>query len=683
MAYKFYIDGQLTDEPTNDTDLNSTIKRDRQLNNLLVTQDVELEWNGNNNPPIGAISGYTYLKNLFDNSACNEAELKIYDELNDNTTILFYTGIIKIPSLKIDLQNVLLKTKVQDNSFYAYINNNKGIEVDLSADLTKSQLSTTPIQKYSVDMFNQLTCVYGSTNGAYYEAYLVYDVFDLIIRAISDNKIQFESEFLQNLEQKPFLCKGQDLLNSYTLYPSAQDTIIKLTFEKLFENIRKIYNVFFWIEYDAGNNPILKLESFDNSYNQDISYSFDDIKKLEVSIDSTTLYGLVNVGSDKISGGTFNNGLSYYGWQREQFFPLGQCNIDTDLDLVNDFVIDTNSIQDILIGQTSDLIDDIFLIECDNVDEINKTATAYQWELANDGNCWYNLGMNNFNKVQRYSDQFLTTFGNFNGLGGYGFHASLGNIISFSTDAAYGNVVTPTNVPNGPPPIITTYSPVVFGDETSPGNYDNGGNYNNLNGRYILPADGIYNFVWGIDYSAFGFEISGPNRRYSYQIRWKVGVYDSSNTLLYEQYYPTSPFNPSINPGFSGSYTNTYTFLINGNATDYVMCSLDIVIYNNTNFNVNIIPYINILNSYFTVIATPGYQGGGGAGNNNANKYLYEFDYDINQTDYMTILNNVTKKLEFEKDGVTRIGWIESIKRNDWNGLSKIKLISKNASITQ
>ena len=56
MAFTFYIDGQLTDEPTNDTDLNSTIKRDRQLNNLLVTQDVELEWNGNNNPPIGAIS---------------------------------------------------------------------------------------------------------------------------------------------------------------------------------------------------------------------------------------------------------------------------------------------------------------------------------------------------------------------------------------------------------------------------------------------------------------------------------------------------------------------------------------------------------------------------------------------------------------------------------------------------
>lgn len=686
MAYKFYIDGQLTDQPINDTELSTSIKRDRQLNNLLVTQDVELEYNGNNAPPIGAISGYSYLKTLFFDGACNEAQVSIYDELADNSLSLYYSGTIKIPSIKIDLQTLTLKTKIQDNSFYAYINNNKNVDVDLSAELTKSQLPLTPITKYSIDMFNQTNCIYGSTLSppALYEAYLVYDVFDLLVRAISDNKVSFASDFLDSLDNKPFLCKGQDLLNSYTLYPNAQPVVIKLTFEKLFNEMRKLYNVFFWIDTNDIQNPILRMESFDGSYDFNVIYNFNDIKELDVSIDSVSLASNVLVGSEKVTSGLFDSGISYFGWREEEFFPLGQCNIDNELNLINSFIIDTNSIQDIMINQSIDLIDDIFIIECDNVDDINKTAIAHQFDILNDGSCYYNESINNFNKVQRYSNQFVTTFGNFNGLGGYDFRASIGNNIIFSDSSNTGiaSSINTFSLPGTLPSnfTYTSYGPIIFTNETTNGNYDNGGFYESTNGIYTIPADGIYNFEVGANYDISGIATSNILDGYSFKMRFNLRMYDSLNNL---KLWIESPSYPAFSNGLqiNGSYTKSTTFVVNALATDYVVMYFQVGMAKRlAPFPNPSPPYLNIYEAYFTTLATPTGQGGGASGNNNANKYLYEFNYPIPQSDFVTLLKNVTNKIEFEKDGITRFGWIESMKRNDWNGNTQIKLITRNDS---
>jgi len=58
MAFKFYIDNQLTDQPVNDMDLVTRIVRDQSTKNVLITQDIELIWNNNNGLPSGTISGY-------------------------------------------------------------------------------------------------------------------------------------------------------------------------------------------------------------------------------------------------------------------------------------------------------------------------------------------------------------------------------------------------------------------------------------------------------------------------------------------------------------------------------------------------------------------------------------------------------------------------------------------------
>jgi len=234
MAFKFYIDGQLTDQPNNDTDLVTTIKRDNQLKGLVRTQDIQLEWTKNNDLTTGEISAYVYLDSLFQEAVCNEVDIEIYDYVSFYETNLVYKGVIKLTQLEYDEQKVNIKTKVQDNSYYSYIFNNKDIKVDLRANKTKSQITLTPIQPYEIDLFNSATGVYGSTVGAYYEGYRIYDVMAFIILAITDGKVGFSSTYLEGLDYHPMLIKGQAILNPYTIYPAAEDPVYEISFQDVF-----------------------------------------------------------------------------------------------------------------------------------------------------------------------------------------------------------------------------------------------------------------------------------------------------------------------------------------------------------------------------------------------------------------------------------------------------------------
>jgi len=691
MAFKFYLDGQLTDQPINDTEVSSSIKRDRQLNNLLFTQDVEVEYNGNNSPGTGEISGYQYLKNLFDNSVCEEVNIEIYDD-DFNPSILYYKGIIKIPNVKIDLQTFILKTKIQDNSFYSYINNNKKLKVNLAATTTKNGLPLTPLQKWSVDMFNQSNCLYGSSlvPAALYNLYNVKEVFAFIISAISDNKISFESDFLDSLDPKPFIGKGQNILNSYTLYPNAQEPFIEISFEDILNEFRYFYNVFFWIDNSDQNNPILKLENTSTSYANQTIYSFSEIKELNITVDSNSLYSKVQVGNENTTTGLFDNGASYFGFAKEEFFPIGQCNTDNPLEIINNYIVDTNIIQDILVNNSTDFIDEIFVVECSITDPLLFTAQAYQWELNNDGNCWYNIGLNNNNKIARHAEKFTTTFGNFLGNGSVnsipnGFKASLGSPKGYSTNGTFGTPLIVTNgtpsLPNFPILNINTFQ-FIFSNESTNTNYDNGGNYDSGFGIYTAPLSGNYNFTFNADFTntiqmPLGVDLN------SFWLNLRIMRFNSSNVLIGQVNSNTNQNFASVI--FNGNFIQTLTFNTYADATDYFLCEVDIAyIYYTVNLYSDGITFNT--NTYFTCTGTPDTSTNGGngiAGNNESKKYIYDFEFEIPASDYINILNNINKRISFEKDGITRYGWIENIKRNDWTGISQIKLITSNAATSQ
>lgn len=672
MAFKFYIDGQLTDQPVNDTALSTTISRDKSEGSLLVTQDATIIWNGNNNLPSGTISGFSYLKNLLDNGICNEAKIEIYDEVNQIQTDLIYVGVVKIPDMQVDLQRFLISCKVSDNSFYSYINNNKSIKVNLEATQTKEANILTPLTKFSVDLYNSNGCVYGSTFGFFYKGFLISEVFEFVIKAITNDRVGFSSDFLTNLTNPLILFTGQSLINPFSNFPNAQG-IFEVTFEQLYNELNKLYNLSYYIDTSDPENPVFVLDSSDAIFQTTSSpYVFTDIKEMRQLVDTNRLYSLVKTGDDNVVFGgdpwyTFPRGVSFFGFNQEQFFPFGQCNTRAELDLQSQYAIDTNAIQDAIVGNNEGLLDKIFLIECTNFDYIARTCEAVQYSLGSIGSCFYNLGLNNFNKMQRHSTTFETAFGNFLGVGGDGFRAGLGDILLYSVNPNTAGIFIPnTSFPPFDPGVTT--EPVVFTNETTDGNYDGNNNYLNTTGVYTVPTTGDYSFAFNAD-----FIISGIVSSTAYLIRLttRINHYNSANVLQstneFQQFYTNN-----------GTFTQSTSLVVTADATDYVQSAIQVeVIALAINLNIAFQETSN-----FQCNGTP--DGGISitSGNRNIKKYIYEFQYELNETDFNLIRSNPAQLLGFDKDGVTRYGWIDTIKRDDWTGVSNIKLITNNAITT-
>lgn len=673
MPFIFYIDDQRVDQPMNDLELTTKIKRDDDIGGIVITQDATLEWFKENVPADGEISGYDYLKGLFDDGICNEATIVIYNQVSDTETYMTHTGIIKLPQLEFDEKEISLSTKIQDNSFYSYIYNNRELQVNLQAVQTKNKLNIDELVWYSVDLFNGCDGAFGAGAGALFKGYLITDVFEFIIAVITDNKVSFQSDYLSGLDYPLMLFKGESILNAYTVYPGS-NPVFDISLQTLITEIDRLKNIYFYVDQSDPDVPVFRVEAMEETFSQQTNVTLSEPLNLKTTVDTRTLYGKVSAGSQITVDGsnttgciyTMNEAISYYGFKDEQFFPLGQCNTSTELNLVNEWIISNNVIQDILIGQSTNYMDNYVLIECDAVDPLLLTANAFPWSFYGQVTppFLYNVGLNNYNKLQRHSSKFETAFGNFLGIGSLGFKALLGD--DPIQDITY--VTGPLTHPNFIPPGGQNFA-AEFVNETTNGGYDGSGSYNNLTFEYTVPQDGDYSFTQQIHYEVTG--LSGPSY---FDLGIQIILYDSAMTIKSSGGSTNLAFN-------NGFFVSNGTLVANCVAGDIVRANYGIT-YNPN--GVGPIPQVQTLtviwDSFFECNGTP--EGGVTitAGNDNIRKLLHEFQHHINDTDWRQILANPTGVLPFVKDDVTRYGWIKEMTRNDQTGLTSIKLLSSNAT---
>jgi hypothetical protein len=731
MAFKFYIDGQLVDQPVNDTALRTTIRRDQSVGGIVITQDADITWNGNNDLSTGEVSGYTLLKSAFDLGSCDELDVTIYDEISANQTILLYKGVIKVPSIQIDEHRVLASVKIQDNNFYSYINNNKSIEYNVQSLKTKNREDIVPPPIYEVDFFDSQTGVYGSTVGAYVRGYRVYDVFTFLTAALSDNLISFESDHLQQ-EPEIFIFDGFAMANPNT------DPKVITSFQKLFDEIFKFRDIGFYIDLNNPDEPVLRIEQNKSLFTGLQVFSFDDLKEVVARIKADRIYAKIRVGASDNAGGafpgtpyTFNAGTSYLGWADETYVPVGQCNFDNELNLVNDYGITSNDINDQVIGAVDSDLDKMFLVECALLDTVNLTASAVQYSSwVNTPYFYYNRETNNPNKLLIHNSNYQAAITNTLQVGSNAFRASLGSdLLIGSQDPS-----SPAFAFGFPGYSVV---PVVFADETTGGNFDGNNNYNNTTGVYTAPLDGIYSFNARFNLDLVNFIscaasqaqltitnplTSIPVGSYTAEVNWgalvtiTIAAYtDNTLTTLIDEVEVSNVFTLNGANFISASYTgylNTgavvgvittvnicrFVFspinLIGSAGSPYVLPNPNIELLNNQGWGITVqgcgVPaaarpqVYAVLDSDYACTGSP--DGGGIVVENDPNIYKakeFEFEYDISQTDWDTIKKNPTGLFAFEKDGITRYGWIDTMQRNDWTGMTNIKLITNNAITSQ
>lgn len=457
---KFYLDGTLVDNPTDWDELKSYLRRDDDFNGVLLFQESSLTFGGD---------GYEYLYSKLTDSFCNVVELKILDNCAGGDYVEIIKGSIFVSDCKFNEKDCLCNAKVEDNSFYKSINNNKNIKFSPFTDRTKNALTLSTATTYNLDVYsvvNPATILRFNC-----QAVTVYEAFRTIIAFMSDNNVSFRSDTFNVGGEWEGLC----ITTGYQIRTASASTFTQFTFEELFNEIKARIPIGIKVNNPYAN-PEVQIESLDYFYDTTVVDTFEDIYEIITTVDQDKLYANIKLGSTVLDDGffyPFPEDIVLFGFKEESFFISGECNIDTTLELVNDWVLSSNIIQKCTAGN-QDYDDELFLIDSTLVDASNGRTT--NTDFLSVGVYFYNERLTNLQTVNRYIGFVPNNIVNYLGVSGAGtFKAYLpANITHTAT-------VAPDN---------DDYNPLALGAES----YDVSGAYNTGTYRFTAPSSGVYFF---------------------------------------------------------------------------------------------------------------------------------------------------------------------------------------------
>jgi hypothetical protein len=343
-----------------------------------------------------------------------------------------------------------------------------------------------------------------------------------LVAAMTDNQIGFYSDALQE-----YLDPVQNVLNQGYLFSceALRDGAIQygpnISFEYLYSDLAKLYNLVQYIERDSVGNLRLRVERFDDIRQSGVIDTKHVATPVKEMINSDTLYSCVRLGSkDEDLDGyfAFTPFLSTF---EEQFSMSYRSNVDKELDLrMQVLITDTNLIyytqtQQGLANPDSSKDNEVFYVIC-------RKHNGIDWDekgtLYFSGQYYLNGDISNQNVlINNFTGLPATIFKQYISLFATGFYAN-----------ATGPYIQQPTIANTPfefdlLELIASNSPLganwngistgVFGTGIVPSNqfycqwnndsvapaFDGGGNYNNTTFEYTIPVTGYYVFYGLVD----------------------------------------------------------------------------------------------------------------------------------------------------------------------------------------
>ena len=426
------INGNTVSEPNGFEDLSERIYFNTELSMYLNKIEGDLTFTRD---------GYKMLRDLFKNTVCSIADVII----NDDCTGCKYMGIIFLNDVKWNLSKCEAECSIVSDKFIQQINNNKGIKVQIGVALSKN---LEPITSVFTDSIMPDTT---GTTHITVRGYRIFDVFNELVQFMTDGDMSFVSDYFDYNTPVSDACYDMIVRGAEMREPSAELTPY-LSYQEFFEDINKLHNLAGVIE---GNT--LRIEPKEYFRQSGTSGTIQNINEVFQESNREQFYASIKMGSAKVADGyPYLIRLSYNGFQKEQFFLQGECNIDSELDLqLQKLITDTNIIQDVQPisnggTENADYDDDIFIIHCNSVQAIVTIAP-----LSTD--YFYNEYYTNRGCSERWSSTYpfsiLQLLETLNPL----VRATLTNDQTILTDPNQNN-----------------FSP---DDDSTPPNYDTGGDY--------------------------------------------------------------------------------------------------------------------------------------------------------------------------------------------------------------
>lgn len=376
------IDGQTVDNPIGLDGLTERIYFNEELSMYLNKLDGELTF---------VRDGYRLLRKLFNESVCNVVDVVISDDCNGET----YDGVIFLNDISWNLSKCEASVTIVSDKYIQQIDNNKGIEVAIGVALSKD---LEPITSVFTDV--TLPSDDGLTDITV-RGYRIFDVFNELIQFMTNGEMTFVSDYFDYNNPTSDACYDIIVVGGEVRVPAAELLPI-ISYQDFFNDMNKLHNLAGVVE---GNT--LRIEPKEYFRQLGSSVTLENINDLTQETNREQFYASIKMGSAKVADGFgYLIRLSYNGFQQEQFFLQGQCNIDNELNLeLQKLITDTNIIQDVQPvsngGTANDAYDeDVFIIHCNNTD----TAVVTPAPLSSD--FYYNEYYTNRYVSERWSSTY-------------------------------------------------------------------------------------------------------------------------------------------------------------------------------------------------------------------------------------------------------------------------------------
>ena len=535
---KFLIDNLDRGQPLNPEDFGISITEDTSIGARIVSFDNELIFGGD-------VFSYLYNK-LAINGYCELVRVSVQYKCATGIWEKLVDGYIIVTESTFDLDKCQVKTKLYDETFSTKINNNKAIPFALTLNTTKNGIAITPPTLRTLALFNPATGlgIVPNTQG-----YSIYDVFKHLIACMTDDLVDFESNFFFT----------NYTFDEYPIYVVTQGNVMRgnlsqamvTSFESLYGNLRKKLNIGMGFEKQSNGRPLLRIEDIAYFQQSTPSVNLYDQPNIEMKFDTSRLYQAAEFGCSPVleinecdSGETpctFNQ-TPFRGFRNETFGFTGECNTSNILGLkTDDIVFDTNVIEDVVRFNNDSYDLNIFIIVC-RYSDITNRFIAQQFDIYGNGQSVYNGILNN----AAVSSNWLSGYPNslYSFLNGFDSNNTIFNARATNNNQCFDIVNT----------AFTSYAAFTgvflqFPNQIT----DNGNNFDGS--TYIVPAAGVYTFSAVISVRPMAHTLPSPLTA----DHWGIAVikhYDGAGVII--QDYNGSVVIADYKDAFSCSVTATF-----------------------------------------------------------------------------------------------------------------------------
>ena len=636
----------------------STLKIDQDLKALYEVVDVSLTFYED---------GYRLLKSLYDsNGYCYSLPTIIYRLGDDANYKVVFNGTLFFKDIEFSegIEAYGAKCKFSDNSFFSKIRNNRNIKAKPYVGLSKSGISIPQADYWRTTFFQCSSgSYYSHITGAGYErqdtSFKVYDILRFLVDYMSDGEVEFRSEFFNTggeAEGDMITCGLVPRFTSGAIGVGITQELFEenfpdLSFSDVFKELDKIYNLGIQAGYD-GAKPFIKIERATFLHPDNTLMNLPNVATIKRMTASDLLPAKVKIGSETITDESFLSfpaKIRFMGMNSEEYAVVNDCNGETEVDLVNTWIIDTNTIEDLVENGATTAptsYDSTIVLIRTILDVTNVWGDAVQsnW-LTNPAPYYYNEAFINSKKAER-------------NLGGI--PANIAAYLSTTDD-------TFTSESSAVDPLVGYYTKSVADEKivqadvelTDPSN-----NYDPANFRYTSVKDGVYTFFGSVNVELF--EFIGFLR--AEDITLFIRRTNSSNVTLSDTPISTvtrtTPANSSTITGLSGSVNVVMS------ATDRAYLWVKI---SGPDIQYRVFPM-----AQFQCIGT---SNGGGVYQSYDPKEMpiirNQFAYPLSFAEYLSLKANPLGLLSFGVNGgKTYFAWIEELKYKHFQADSQFTLIS-------